>query len=615
MIARFALALGVVLGLQMLRAFFPLLLYVLKDRAGQPSPLLGLEAVLLFATGFVVPRLARRAHGFALALLALGGLRAALQLWSGDPAVSLAIAAAAVPAFLVLLAAPAADRAGGILLGAAIDAGIHAAAGTRDLHWSSGGADLAAGFLAGGAIAFAWALLRGRGGSDAAPVPPGFAAAFAAGPFLLLQLELLGNVARASARTGAVTAISGACVTAGLAVAFLLAPRLARAWPGIAPRLVAAAILVALARMAWSGVAGVAALAIAQMAAGFLLAHAMAPATATRRGADAASGLGAVLLIVLLFLHYAGYDLPLPFSGPAVWQAAAALFALAALAPAGAAPVSPAPPVRPLAWVALAAVALPVARGTPRAPAPPADPVDPVVITFNLHAGFDERGGWAFDRMMDGLRAARPDVVALQEVSRGWLINGAADLFELSRERLGLHGVPGPTVRNDWGSAVFSRRTILSAETAPLPPPMNLSRAVTRAELEPGRGPRVVVATHLHHREGDPAVREQQAAALTARFPASPDAVLLGDFNALPESGAFAVLRAAGWTDAAGDPGEARDAPTYPSRDPVRRIDTILVGDAARVAGVEVAPPWGSDHRAVILRWSPVTAGATLEQP
>lgn len=614
MIARFALALGVVLGLQMLRAFFPLLLYVLKDRAGQPSSLLGLEAVLLFATGFLAPRLGRRAHGFAIALFALGGLRAALQFWNGDPAVSLAIAAAAVPAFLALLAAPAPDRAGGILLGAALDAGIHAAAGTRDLHWSGGGADLAAGFLAGGAIAFAWALLRGRGGNDAPAAPPGFAAAFATGPFLLLQLEILGNVARASARTGAVTATSGACVAGGLAAAFLLAPHLARTGPGIAPRLAAAAILVALARMSWTGAAGVAALAIAQLAAGFLLVHATAPNTAPR-GAGAASGLGAVTLVVLLFLHYAGYDLPLPFSGPAVWQAAAALFALAALATGGVSLAPPLSPARPLAWVALAAVALPLARGTPRAAAPPADPDDPVVVTFNLHAGFDERGGWAFDRMMDELRAARPDVVALQEVSRGWLINGGADLFELSRERLGLHGVPGPGVRNDWGSAVFSRRAILASETAPLPPAMNLSRAATRAELAPGRGPRVVVATHLHHREGDDAVREQQAAALTARFPASPEAVLLGDFNALPESGTFAVLRAAGWADAAGDPVEARLAPTYPSREPVRRIDTILVGDPARVAGLEVAPAWGSDHRAVILRWSPVTAGATLERP
>jgi endonuclease/exonuclease/phosphatase family metal-dependent hydrolase len=606
-------AVGTVLGLQALRAFFPLLLYVLKDRAGQPSPVLGVEAVALFASAFLAPRLVRGRRGMLRALVVLAVLRGALQTWNGDPAVSLALAAACVPAFLAFLAAPAADRARGFLLGALLDVSSHALAGTRDLHWGGDASDAAAGALVGLALFAALAERRRRGADDADDSPTPATGLLAWGPFLLLHLELLGNVARHSARTGLPTALTGALVGAGLAVAALIGPRIVRAGAargGGLPLLGTAFLVPAVLRWDAAGPAAIPLLAAAQLAASALLLRALAPGEPT--GGDPASGrrgaflgLGSVLLIGLLFLHYAGYDLPLPLGRGATLLAAALALGVAALGPrTGAARAAPAHPGVSVAAAAL--VLLPLARGVPSAPVPEPDPDGTVVVSFNLHAGFDERGGWAFDRMMRELRATHPDVVALQEVSRGWVVNGGADLFELARESLGFRGVHGPTVSTDWGSAVFARAGIESARTVPLPPrDLALSRAFTIVELAAGSFPRRVVATHFHHRAEDDALRELQARVLADSVPATPDAILAGDFNARPESGAMALLRDAGWLDAAGPPEIARRAPTFPSAAPARRIDAILAGDPSRVAACDVAPPWGSDHRAVVARFRP----------
>lgn len=608
--------LGTVFGLQALRAFFPLLLYVLKDRFGLPSIHLGLIGIALFALGFAMPRWVRGPHGWfrAFVLLLLG--RAALQLWPGDPAVSLAFAAATVAGFLAFLASLASAQRTGFALGALADCAIHAVFGTRDLHWGGWAEDVVTGALLGIGLALARAARRIPPTDGALPRAAGL---LAWGPYLLLHLELLGNVARHSARTALPTAWSGTLVAAGFALALLLWPRLVRA-----PLAAFVALLAALLAAGGAGLGSIAVLLVLQLAAIALLMQSLTPAAsppaassptapppAGRRGAF--FGAGSVLLLILLFLHYAGYDLPLPFDRGHVALAAAALLGFTALR----APKTAAPWAAPRALPIVAAVLalLPLARGVPRSAPPAKDPAATVVVSFNFHAGFDEQGGWAFDRMLRELKAARPDVAALQEASRGWVVNGCADLYELTRESLGMHGVHGPTVGTDWGSAVFTREPIGPARTTRLPPPsLRLSRGITAVERgEPGASPRLILATHLHHREAEPALRELQARAIADAFPASPDAVLLGDFNALPDAETMRILHEAGWIDAAGPPETARLAPTYPSRDPVRRIDTILLGDASRVLDCGVAPPWGSDHRAVIARFAPW--GSPLSSP
>ena len=223
------------------------------------------------------------------------------------------------------------------------------------------------------------------------------------------------------------------------------------------------------------------------------------------------------------------------------------------------------------------------------------------MISFNLHNGFDELGGCALRAMMSELRASEPDVVALQEVSRGWVINGSMDLYELSREALGMAGVPGPSVATYWGNAVFSRAPIESAVTRRLPPAdLPLPRAITDVQITRRDGHSFrLLATHYHHVESDGPIREEHSRFITEEFAAPEAWVLLGDFNDLPTSRCLSILTRAGWSDvAAGN--EPAAPPTFPAEAPKRRIDTILHGPGLVLRDTRVAPPWGSDHRAVI---------------
>ncbi|NNE43938.1 MAG: hypothetical protein HKN12_07000, partial [Gemmatimonadetes bacterium] len=329
-----------------------------------------------------------------------------------------------------------------------------------------------------------------------------------------------------------------------------------------------------------------------------------------------AYGTGSLLFLILFFAHYAGYDLPLGLPREVIFLTAGGVLIVAAL---GAARTDVATPRFAFAGAmgGLLLALLPLARPVLFPVAPPPAPGHPVltrIVSLNLHQGFDELGGWSFDRQMKELRESRPHIVALQEVSRGWVINGCADLFELTRESLGMPGEAGPSVRRDWGNAVFARHQLAAFENVPLPPDsLPIPRAVSVADARLAGGTRLrVFATHLHHPDADTTVRDRQAEAI-AELTIPPDfrgGVLLGDFNALPDSRCFGILHEAGWTDIYQQSllAEVGEGMTFPSAAPERRIDTILYRGPWRVAASGVAPPWGSDHRAVWVDLSPMGA-------
>jgi endonuclease/exonuclease/phosphatase family metal-dependent hydrolase len=114
----------------------------------------------------------------------------------------------------------------------------------------------------------------------------------------------------------------------------------------------------------------------------------------------------------------------------------------------------------------------------------------------------------------------------------------------------------------------------------------------------PGSDPLRVLATHFHQVDTAGETRDEEAHFLAERFGALGPTLLLGDFNAEPDARCLEILREAGWSDVAG--AAARTEPTFPSAAPERRIDTIFFGSGLVLRSAEVAPAWGSDHRAVV---------------
>ena len=245
-------------------------------------------------------------------------------------------------------------------------------------------------------------------------------------------------------------------------------------------------------------------------------------------------------------------------------------------------------------------------RSSPNPPAPLR------VLTYNLHHGEGEDGRLDLERIAAVIRAANPDLVALQEIDRRATRTGnvdqAAEYFRLT----GLHGWYGaamPFQGGEYGQALLSRWPLESPRVLRLPgTPGREPRIAVAAFVEtPAFGRIRWVGLHLDasREDGD---RWEQAGALLAdlRQDALPT-LMAGDFNATPDSRVMQRLLdpATGWTDTA----QGSAAPTSPAGQPKSRIDYVLAspGNRWQVLESRVLPEAvASDHRPLlaVVRWA-----------
>ncbi|HEX7146420.1 MAG TPA: endonuclease/exonuclease/phosphatase family protein [Actinomycetota bacterium] len=269
-------------------------------------------------------------------------------------------------------------------------------------------------------------------------------------------------------------------------------------------------------------------------------------------------------------------------------------------------------PLPVLAGVALLAAPLLVwatAPGLVEAAPGPARPVR--LMSYNLHFGFDVRGWSDLEGLARVIEASGAEVVGLQEVSRGWYVNGSTDMLAWLQRRLRMpHARFAGASDAIWGNAVLSRYPILSGEVTRLPREgVPLRRSAIGVELDLGDGRRLrVVVTHLHHVEGPDGarVRLAQLPRLLEAVAGREATVLMGDLNAEPGSAEIAQLRAAGLTDAftaAG--GRPADERTWPSDRPDRRIDYIWLSADLEATAFAATTSTASDHRGIAVTVGP----------
>ena len=233
------------------------------------------------------------------------------------------------------------------------------------------------------------------------------------------------------------------------------------------------------------------------------------------------------------------------------------------------------------------------------------DPRPVRVMSYNIAAG-----GGDLAAVAAVIRAAAPDIVALQEVDVQWSErSGFADQAAELGEALGMHVRFGPIYElppaRRFGLAILSRTPIVeftnhviprlstqTNETEPVPLPGFLE-AVTVID-----GVRVhVFNTHLDYR-ADPRVRERQVRAMLDLLTAETGAtVLMGDLNAPPSAPELQPLLARlrdAWN------ATAEGGLTYPAHAPEKRIDYVLLSRHFSVADVRVPAVRASDHLPVI---------------
>lgn len=232
------------------------------------------------------------------------------------------------------------------------------------------------------------------------------------------------------------------------------------------------------------------------------------------------------------------------------------------------------------------------------------------VLSYNIHHAEGTDGKLDLARIAGVIKAAEPDLVAVQEVDRNTTRTNKVDQAAELARRTGLHGEFARAIDlqgGGYGQAILSRWPLKSVKVHTLPGKKGQeTRIAVEARVEPGDGRPALTFVGTHFQHDDPAIREQQAAKVNELFGSTDNPVILaGDLNATPDSKPMKLI-AEKWAFAtAPDKGLL----TIPAPTPKRQIDYVLYRPAGRFRVVEakvIAEPVASDHRPVlaVLEWA-----------
>jgi endonuclease/exonuclease/phosphatase family metal-dependent hydrolase len=231
------------------------------------------------------------------------------------------------------------------------------------------------------------------------------------------------------------------------------------------------------------------------------------------------------------------------------------------------------------------------------------------VLTYNIHHGEGTDGKLDLPRIAEVVKAAKPDLVALQEVDRNTTRTGKVDQTAELAELTGMSAEFGKAIDlqgGGYGLAVLSRFPLKGTKTHPLPgKEKQEARIVMQTTVEPGGGfPAITfLNTHLQHDDGE--TREKQVAKIDQLFGGAEGAfILTGDLNAAPGSAPITAL-AKNWAFAT-EPG-GKGLLTIPSGVPRQQIDYVLFRGKFKVIEAKVLEEKvASDHRPVlaVVEWA-----------
>ena len=310
--------------------------------------------------------------------------------------------------------------------------------------------------------------------------------------------------------------------------------------------------------------------------------------------------IGLLLFVLLLFVFYSFY-------GPD-WVLWAAVVLTVAVGIGGytrrARAAAPARPMAMRGWLAPVAVAavilLPAAAvaGTAAPPGSGSMNSDGLrVVAYNIRQGFGVEGRFDLEAVARTLEDNPADVIALQEVGRGWVISGAVDTLTWLSQRLDMPYAYGPAAADLWGNAVLTRMPMRSA-VHHFDNPGRIPRGAVEVEIDAPGLTYTVINAHLDHATDGGPTREDQARTLLDIWGGRTSTLVVGDMNAGADEPSMQSLFRVGFIDA-----DAGGPPTFPESG--RRIDYVL--HTPDLATVEVRRPVtaASDHEPVWVKLTP----------
>ena len=629
-----------VLGLQSIRVLVSSLTWTLGDRLALGAPVLGLIALgvfcpILFA-GFI-----KRFLGIKRAIIitaaSLGCLRFLLQPVWVEPLVNTGLSMLATMAFIIFIPLYV-ERAGktgkakrymlvlGLLLGLALDSALYGVYGTYDIAWNTGfWSVLFTLFLATSLFVmmfYGQRLLDTSSGQQASNHISSPWPLIAIGPFIFLQLQVFQNVARLTAVTEWEMPLAFSWIMLGhlLGITFT-------AWFVFRPParrritlcLLAIILLLSTIFPAPTGLLAGIYFLLGQVSLSiliyFIILHATSQTTENRNkhghSTAIATGIGVVLMAVFILGYYATYQIKLPIENH-VFEPLAAFIVTACVIPLG---FTKRVNVGydPRLWLAPAtAIILLLFSFASMVTYQKPMPVDATdsglikVMCYNLHNGFNTRGHLDMEALAENIEALDPDIVALQEISRGWLVNGRLDMIEWLSVRLDMPYVYGATAGPMWGNAILSRFEITDAQNHVLPSDgLPIKRGFIHAEVRINQQESLgVIATHFHHVEEDSLIRQNQASSLLEYVEAAENIIIMGDLNAITGAPEIEMFKEAGFVDVVSLI-EPPAAYTFHADNPYQRIDYIWMSPEMEVSQITVHQSTASDHLAIFAVITP----------
>jgi endonuclease/exonuclease/phosphatase family metal-dependent hydrolase len=216
------------------------------------------------------------------------------------------------------------------------------------------------------------------------------------------------------------------------------------------------------------------------------------------------------------------------------------------------------------------------------------------VMTFNIQEGFSNENIWSLEETARTIEEHDPDIVVLQEITRGWLVMSSVDEVRWLADRVEMDfAYSGNSHDGLWGNAILSRLPIVSTDAVVYSTTDNLRRGAVAVEVQTDTGNLVVIDTHLDNPRGSVDVRLEQITELLGFWDGITPAIIAGDFNADPGSPEWQTLSDAGFIDS----GEGSSETTSEDE---RRIDYIWITPNLQVDSYTVPVVWVSDHRPVV---------------
>jgi len=219
------------------------------------------------------------------------------------------------------------------------------------------------------------------------------------------------------------------------------------------------------------------------------------------------------------------------------------------------------------------------------------------LMTYNVHQGFDVGQVPSLDALTDTISREAPDVLVLQEVVRGWVIDEQHDVLSVLAERLGMPYVWQGTIGDLYGNAILSRMPITDVRRV-----LYVKEPAVRHQQRGALLARIsgvlVIVTHLDENGDASDVRQRQVRELLRAWGEVSPAVIAGDLNAPPASPEMDLLAQSGFSDLALQAGA--DEGTFPSDKPETRIDYVW-GVGLTGAQSHTVASTASDHRAVVV--------------